>query len=1084
MRRLARSRRSLTALLILVALMSIAAFRWLPRSRADEPPRAELDEKRTLLEPASLKSVPPPATAQEIRQHFLDPPNEFRTAPLWVWNDEMNLERVKEQLRQFKEQGMGQVFVHPRPGLTTEYLSEDWFRLWKGALAEAKQLGLICNIYDENSYPSGFAGGHVPSLAPDTAAQYVQAQIVEAARLSVDNAPWRGPGTLAVFAIERDASGRVSKAARIAERGYPKLQGPAAVFSLRRAGGNPWTGQFPYVDLTHPDTGRLFIETTFEAYKRQVGGEFGKTVKWVFDDEPLLATVGAYEPGQLALPLSFNTLTEFRRRNGYDLRDELPSLFWDVGDWPRIRFDYWQTLHDLWKENYMRPLFLWCDRNGLRFTGHFMEHEWPYPWITPDDASLYAYMHTPGIDMLVGAELRQKGADPHMLFTIRQLASVAHQLGRRAFSETYGVAGWDSVLEHYKRMGDWQIVHGINFIDQHLSFTTVRGARKRDHPQSFSDIAAWWPYYRLHADHTARLCYVMSQGTAGHRLLVLAPTTSGFVWARRGGETPELARLRATFDELNQFLADHQLDFDLGDEYMIEWFGEARGKQLRIGKASYDLLVWPQGMVNVRRHTLPVLEKYLAGGGEILALDAPAAYVDGRVSAAPRQLRERFPAQWHAVSDLQDLLQEIQRWLPPRVAFEQQVPSGIGHRMEILRDGSRVHLFTNSGLSQVTGRAAIEGAALEEWDTVTGRVRTADSRSPTPGKIEFTLDLPPVASRLFYVSMTPGAERAPPRKAAEKTAALTLSDWKISPASPNVLVLDYCDLKVAGQSYADINTWDANWLVWQAHGYERPAWDNAIQFKRRILDHPPFPADSGFEAAFRFLAADVAAIAGAQLALEMPELYKVFVNGQPLDVSQGERWLDPHIRCFPVGMYLKAGENTVRVVGSPFDVRMELENLYLRGNFSVEPEERGFSIRGPRLLQLGSWAKQGYPFYYDTVLYEAAVNVPKRARSLRMSLPRWEGSVVEVLLDGKRVHVVGWQPYVCDTPVTPGRHVVGLRVMATPRNLFGPFHNSAKLRMIAWPAAWAESPEHQPPGAQHDLVDYGLVEPFVVEVVH
>ena len=54
---------------------------------------------------------------------------------------------------------------------------------------------------------------------------------------------------------------------------------------------------------------------------------------------------------------------------------------------------------------------------------------------------------------------------------------------------------------------------------------------------------------------------------------MLQQTTSGFLLARRGGPTPELDKMRANNAEMNQFLADHQVDFDLGDEYMIEWFG-------------------------------------------------------------------------------------------------------------------------------------------------------------------------------------------------------------------------------------------------------------------------------------------------------------------------------------------------------------------------------------------------------------------------------------------------------------------------------------------------------------------------------
>ena len=40
--------------------------------------------------------------------------------------------------------------------------------MWKVALAEAKKLGIKIWIYDENSYPSGFAGGFVPKEMPES----------------------------------------------------------------------------------------------------------------------------------------------------------------------------------------------------------------------------------------------------------------------------------------------------------------------------------------------------------------------------------------------------------------------------------------------------------------------------------------------------------------------------------------------------------------------------------------------------------------------------------------------------------------------------------------------------------------------------------------------------------------------------------------------------------------------------------------------------------------------------------------------------------------------------------------------------
>ena len=63
----------------------------------------------------------------ELRSLFADPPSEYRSAPLWDWNERITEEGIDFQMQEFKKAGIGGVFVHPRPGLITEYLSEEWF---------------------------------------------------------------------------------------------------------------------------------------------------------------------------------------------------------------------------------------------------------------------------------------------------------------------------------------------------------------------------------------------------------------------------------------------------------------------------------------------------------------------------------------------------------------------------------------------------------------------------------------------------------------------------------------------------------------------------------------------------------------------------------------------------------------------------------------------------------------------------------------------------------------------------------------------------------------------------------------------
>ena len=112
--------------------------------------------------------VSPISNFSQLEALFADPPADYRSAPLWDWNDRISKEGIDFQMEKFKDGGLGGVFVHPRPGLITEYLSEEWLDLFDHTVQKGKELGLNVWIYDENSYPSGFAGGHVPAEMPES----------------------------------------------------------------------------------------------------------------------------------------------------------------------------------------------------------------------------------------------------------------------------------------------------------------------------------------------------------------------------------------------------------------------------------------------------------------------------------------------------------------------------------------------------------------------------------------------------------------------------------------------------------------------------------------------------------------------------------------------------------------------------------------------------------------------------------------------------------------------------------------------------------------------------------------------------
>jgi hypothetical protein len=87
-------------------------------------------------------ATPNPESFQVLRLQFLQPGKEYRSAPLWVWNTTVTLVLIDSMMQDFKDNAFGGVIIHPRPGLITEYLSDEWLHLWQYALNKAKELDM------------------------------------------------------------------------------------------------------------------------------------------------------------------------------------------------------------------------------------------------------------------------------------------------------------------------------------------------------------------------------------------------------------------------------------------------------------------------------------------------------------------------------------------------------------------------------------------------------------------------------------------------------------------------------------------------------------------------------------------------------------------------------------------------------------------------------------------------------------------------------------------------------------------------------------------------------------------------------
>ncbi len=881
------------------------------------------------------------ADSASVKKHFQDPPREYSTGPLWVWNDMLTEEQIRSTLRDLANQNVKQAWVHPRPGLMTPYLSDEWFQLWKVALDEAERLDMNIWIYDENSYPSGFAGGWVPELMPEARGRGLKLSEAKTAPKWEDN-------LLAVYRLD---GGRTENISAKVKAGEAFGEGRFVVASILRAGNSPWTANRSYVDLMYPGVAEKFLEITLEPYRKHFGEHFGKRIPGSFTDEPELRPAGG-------LPWTPDLPEQFKKRWGYDLMDCLPSLSHEVGDWRKVRHNYFQTQLDLFIERWAKPYFEYCEKNNLEFTGHYWEHNWPNCVGVPDNMAMSAWQQRPGIDTLMNQYAEHTHAQFGNVRACREISSLANQFDRRTLCEIYGAGGWDLRFEDMKRIGDWLSVLGVNTLNQHLQYITLRGARKRDHPQSFSYHTPWWDAYHVSAQYLARLSAALSQGEQINRILIIEPTTTAWMYQGNGGK---LNAIGDSFFKLLMTLEAAQIEYDLGCEDVIARHGSVNGKRFRVGRRDYDVVVLPPHTENINAAVADLGEDFLLGGGNIVCLGEAPSRMDGaeswRVSEGINEPGWKF-------AKVEDAVEVLGRWNRHdefRITRSANDRGILFHNRRQLTDGELLFLVNTSIESPSKGELFSRQKGIEQWDAYSGKVQ-AYPFSAAPAGVNASFELPPSGSLLLFLSNKP--LKPAPAVSEVVTVLRPQGPPAIQRLEPNVLTLDYVDITAGGESKKDVYFYDAQRFAFQRNGLDRNPWDSAVQFKDELISKT-FPATSGFTASYKFtIEGNVPG--NLAIVIERPDLYTITCNGKPVAAEVTRRiphgagsspefkewWLDKAFGKIGIAAAARVGENVVTLKAQPFTIWHELEPAYVLGDFTLKPADKGFVIAPGQPLRL------------------------------------------------------------------------------------------------------------------------------------
>ena len=696
--------------------------------------------------------------AAQDRQEFRNPSAHYRPKPLWFWNDtRITREGIDEQMAGFVRRcGYGGFSILPfGPRLAPEYLSGDYFELYRHTARKAAELGVTLSLYDEYGFPSGSGGwvnaDGVPRFAnryPDLTLKRLDKIEEELDGGAVYDRPLSDAGTLmAVVAMETSDKRRIDLSDRIAD-GRIVWQVPDGRWKVM---------QFVCVedpdrnmDYLSADAARAYIEMTHEAYYGRMPEEFGTTITGTFFDEPTLYRA----EGRCWTP-SFND--DFVRAYGSSPTLLYPALWYDIGpETASARNAMFSLRAEQYAAAYPKLVSEWSRSHGTLATGHQDNEERENPVGTSADLmKCFKYQDIPGIDKIGGDRPAER--------FYKVVSSAAVNWDRSlAMSETYGAMGnipWDTIYriaqDQYAKGINMLIPHAVWYDDRNVTFLPELSHRNPLYRDGLYEFNTFLGRLNVLLQNDARLAtdiavlYPIETMQAGHRF-------NGPLTAYEGGvRVPDMDyvqvgcrltdRLGRDFIYLHPEVLASERTSVAKRRLLLE--GEHQPQSLRT-------LVVPSSEV-VSAEGLAKIEAFFDAGGQVIfttrlparssepGRDAEVAERIGRMlpeaSRQPdgsivRRNRQGGTVRFIPSPSVEALAEALE--IPgeaPDIGFAAgAVPLRCMHKV---LDGRDIYYLANLSDSVFDSTVALRGKKrLEIWDPHTGEIASADSEPGRPSR--------------------------------------------------------------------------------------------------------------------------------------------------------------------------------------------------------------------------------------------------------------------------------------------------------------------------------------------------------------
>lgn len=832
------------------------------------------------------------AVTENPETGFAVPDQWYAPHAFWFWNGAFQKENIRSQAENFLKQRLNPGYIHARfwPYMALDFwLSDQWFELFRTALKETeKNDGFLSYTIGDPCFPDK----KILSAHPELRARSLACDTMELCGNQEFNLP---ENAFCAVAAKVENGKILSSTLRVLKE--RKFSGPGRwrIFAY-----TVYEPEMQYRNSYIDD--RLFPAwktCEHDKYENAAGQYFGKTMRGVFVDQE----------GDWGGTIVWSETLEkiYAERHHRDIRQYLPLLAEEdaEGFYCAARWMWFDAVTHAYSRCFTEPMDRWCRDRGMYMTCHFWEGNLFHQAMA---AGSYLHMQRsysmPGNDALFRTVF-----DNPELFT--ETASVCEFEHRGFMSEIPGIAGWDLSPSELKKMMNRCIAWGVTQPVLH-GINTSQDLARVSYPPDFYRINPYWSFFHNLSDFAARAFRLNDSGRLDAHVLMLCPMDS--VWALTGGRVfdagvrhhPEyeksvelegsphretIERIDRVYQEVSRALKFASVDFMTADKHYLERM-QVSGSALEYEEFRFTVLILPP-IPFLPRVITEKIYAFAMAGGRILAL--------GELPDSSPEYGANDPVLKKRMEEVRKAPGFSDESADPLRAAQIPVPCAKCENGTILATRRIISGKPFVWLSNETGRVlesefSFPGVAggVKRWDCETGSVAGIPSGTDRNGTKVF-LRLEPFEA-LFLSFGEEKCEPVPERKSVE---CMDLSrDWnlfidmekQIAHPHPAVIVLPY---GITSTGFPLKNP-----VPWSEIEYER---------EKCLSEKPGLECFSGivdYRKTFDFPNPDGTEVLELEHVLHCAG---VFVNGQ----YAGDRMWPPF--RFPIGRFLKRGENTVTV---------------------------------------------------------------------------------------------------------------------------------------------------------------------------